>query len=101
MASAKRAQGDGDPRREVAEAILEGRLTCAEAARELGTSREVVRRWVSQERRARFVAIDLRDDAAVPVAVVEVVVAGNRVLRAPTTIEACALVRLVRALESC
>jgi transposase-like protein len=101
MASARRARGDGDPRRDVAAAVLQGRLTLVQAARELGTSREVIRRWVSRERRAGFVAVDVRADDAGAVAVVEVVVAGKRVLRAPTTIEASALVRLVRALESC
>lgn len=82
-------------------AILEGRLTGAEAARGLGTSREVIRRWVRRERRAGFVGVDVVGDAACAGQVVEVVVGSGRVLRAPATIEADALVRLVRALESC
>jgi DNA-binding transcriptional regulator LsrR (DeoR family) len=103
MAAARRSIGSGgDARRDVAVAVLEGRLTGAEAARELGTSREVVRRWVRRERRAGFVAVDVVDDAAAcPGLVVEVVMGASRVLRAPATIEPAALIRLVRALESC
>ncbi len=101
--AASKSPGDGpsDPRREVADAILDGRLTRQEAARELGVSTEAVRRWVAREQRARFVAVDVRDDAASPVAAVEVVVVGGRVLRVPAGVESATLVRLVRALESC
>lgn len=100
-ASKSTSDGERDPRREVARAILEGRLTRAEAVRDLGISSEAVRRWVSRERRARFVAVDVRDEPPSEVSIVEVLLAGGRVLRVPAAIEASALVRLVRALESC
>ena len=93
-------RGLADGRREVAEAILEGRLTRVDAARELGVGVEAIRRWVAKERRSRFVAVDVRDDVGSAAAAVEVVL-GDRVLRVPASIETAALVRLVRALESC
>jgi len=103
MAARRPRHEESDPRREVVDAIRSGRLTRTQAARELGISKEAVSRWVRAARdpHASFVAVSVRDDAPPPVAVVEIVLAGGRVLRVPVGIDAPALVRVVRALESC
>jgi transposase-like protein len=88
-------------RRKLVEAVRAGRLSQAEAARELGVSSSTVRDWVrSEEAAARFVAVDVRDDAPQPAPAIEVVLAGGRVVRVPPGSDADEVARLVRALEA-
>jgi transposase-like protein len=104
--ASKSIEKSGDPRRDVARAILDGRLTRAEAARELGVSKEAVSRWARQERarssdaRSRFVAVAVRDESPSEVEAVEVVLRSGVVLRLRTSAPEALVVRLVRALAS-
>ena len=104
--ASKSKRGADDPRREVARAILAGRLTRAEAARELGLSKEAVSRWVRRERssspsaRSRFVSVSVRDEEPSAPSVVEVVLLSGVRLRVSTSSPDAAIVRLARALDA-
>lgn len=88
-------------RRDLVEAVRAGRLSQAEAARELGVSSSTLRDWVRSEREAaRFVAVEVRDDAPRPAPAIEVVLAGGRVVRVPPGFDAEEAAGLVRALEA-
>lgn len=97
-----------DPRREVARAILAGRLTRAEAARELGVSKEAVSRWTRKERagdpagkaRSRFVAVSLRDEGSSSGDVVEVRFPSGVVVRLPASLSETYVARLLAAIAS-
>jgi hypothetical protein len=93
-------------RRELVDAICAGRISDAEAARELGVSRSTVAGWVGSDRasgRPRFVAVDVAERGESPPggAAMEVVLDHRLVVRVPRGCDAGEVARLVRALRSC